>query len=112
MQKEPDDLYGPGWYGGEYYESGRAFHGNEDARRSSTFAMTDKEIGRGIRDALARSAFIPQSADIDIVVCDGVVVLSGFVGSQDARATAEVLVRDVAGVRDIRNEITIGDRGS
>lgn len=71
-----------------------------------TPGRTDTEIAQAIRHALFWDVFVPDDK-IRSTVSDGVVVLEGVVSSQAQREDAERAVRNLAGVRSVRNQIEI-----
>jgi len=49
-----------------------------------------------------------KAGDIDVGSSQGVVTLLGRVSSQNIKNTAERIARDTRGVKDVRNELTVG----
>jgi osmotically-inducible protein OsmY len=49
-----------------------------------------------------------KAHEIDVDTRNGVVTLDGRVSSEDARAAAEAIARDTAGVTRVRNQLTVG----
>lgn len=80
-------------------------------RNAGRFERTDSEVGAAIRHVLEWSADVPQGA-VQVEVSDHVVTLTGTVDWNFQRATAERLVRGVAGVRHIENRIGLTSRVS
>ncbi len=70
----------------------------------------DTEIAHAIRDALRWDVMVPEQR-IQSSVADGIVTLQGKVDYQSQRDDAERVAAHVAGVRGLRNEITIEDAG-
>lgn len=70
----------------------------------SDAALTNKVKGRLVADPEIN----PFQIDVD--TDDGVVRLSGVVHREDQRAEAEKHARMVEGVRDVVNDITVGDK--
>jgi osmotically-inducible protein OsmY len=71
-----------------------------------TGARTDTEIAHAVRSALTWDVFVPDLR-IQSTVSEGMVVLRGVVDSWLQRDDAERCVRNLAGVRGVRNEIVI-----
>ena len=73
---------------------------------ADTQAVSDSALTAKVKSALtaARGA---ESRNIKVETRDGVVQLSGFVGSEDARSAALMRARAVAGVAEVRNDLTI-----
>jgi osmotically-inducible protein OsmY len=69
-------------------------------------APTDTDIARGVRDALEWDAFVPDEK-ITSTVSLGIVTLEGVVPTWSQRADAERVVRGLAGVRGVINQITV-----
>ncbi len=78
----------------------RPFPDPEAGRRS------DERVLRDILESLAENDAI-RSGEIDIVVRDGEVTLTGTVADRATRKQAEVCVASVAGVRDVTNQLRI-----
>lgn len=68
--------------------------------------MTDKDLRRKVLDRLEADPFI-EASNIGVAVSDGVVTLTGRVGSYAERCEAERVVREVRGVRAIARELVI-----
>jgi hypothetical protein len=69
-------------------------------------AMSDGELRAYVRDRLEEQlAFDPD--DIDIAVRNGVVRLSGRVGTEAEYRTAEHLLTDVLGLSEVKNELVV-----
>jgi osmotically-inducible protein OsmY len=67
---------------------------------------TDTDIARAVRDALEWDAFVPDEK-ISSTVSLGIVTLEGVVPTWSQRADAERVVRGLAGVRGVINQITV-----
>ena len=77
--------------------------------KSMTQTVDDKFITTKIKSKLTVNGDInPFNIDVDTV--NGVVTLSGRVAKPEAKAEAERLARETEGVREVRNNITVGDR--
>jgi len=75
-------------------------HGPTGGRR------TDERVLKDILESLADNEAI-RSGEIDIVVRDGEVTLTGIVVDRATRKQAELCVATVSGVRDITNQLRI-----
>lgn len=71
-----------------------------------TGARTDSEIAHAVRNALIWDVFVPDTR-VQSTVSEGVVVLKGDLDTWTQRDDAERAVRNLAGVRLVRNEIQI-----
>ena len=70
------------------------------------YVRSDRRIYEDICDRLTENPFIDAS-DIAVLVHDRTVALSGSVDSMPALHRAEEIAREVPGVADVRNELTI-----
>jgi len=66
----------------------------------------DTTLTAKVKSALAGDESV-QARDIEVETRDGVVQLSGFVSSEDAIAAAVMRARSVAGVAEVRNDLTV-----
>jgi osmotically-inducible protein OsmY len=71
-----------------------------------TGGRTDTEIAQAVRNALVWDIFIPDTR-IQSTVSNGVVTLKGDVDSWIQRDDADRVVRNLAGVRGVRNDIVV-----
>jgi osmotically-inducible protein OsmY len=71
-----------------------------------TGGRTDTEIAQAVRNALVWDVFVPDTR-IQSTVSDGVVTLKGDVDSWIQRDDADRVVRNLAGVRGMRNDIVV-----
>ncbi|SDA14747.1 Osmotically-inducible protein OsmY, contains BON domain [Methylobacterium sp. UNC378MF] len=69
-------------------------------------AMTDKDLRRAVLDELDFDPSL-DAGDIGVAVADGVVTLTGHVGSYAEKVEAERAVRRVRGVRAIAQDIEV-----
>jgi osmotically-inducible protein OsmY len=67
---------------------------------------TDTEVARAVRDALEWDAFVPDEK-ITSTVSLGIVTIEGVVPTWSQRADAERVIRGLAGVRGVINQITV-----
>lgn len=80
-------------------------------RRTTGEYFNDQSINARVKTALLQDDEV-SGLDVSTTTFDGVVQLSGFVDSADQRMRAEEIARDVAGVEDVVNNITINPRES
>ena len=81
-------------------------------------AEGDRTVGESLDDTGIKikisEKFIKSSKgiflDIDVTVRTGIVVLTGIVETQDIRMEAVKLVWEVKGVKEVRNEIEVGNK--
>jgi hyperosmotically inducible protein len=71
-----------------------------------TQPVSDTALTAKVRSALATDHAL-KAHDIEVETRDGVVQLSGFVDSEDARSAAVLRARSVNGVAEIRNDLSI-----
>jgi len=77
--------------------------------KTVTSTVDDKFITTKIKSKLTVSGDVnPFNIDVDTV--NGVVTLTGRVAKPEAKAEAERLARETEGVREVRNNITVGDK--
>lgn len=69
-------------------------------------AVDDSTITAGVKAALKRSTEL-NAADIDVATREGIVQLSGYVGSAENVATAASVARTVKGVKSVRNDLRL-----
>lgn len=72
-----------------------------DPQSASDSALTAK-----VKSALTIERDI-KASDIEVETRDGVVQLSGFVDSEDARTAAVLRARSVTGVAEVRNDLSV-----
>ncbi len=70
--------------------------------------LTDLELTQSIREMLSEEEYDVSHIHVDIE--DGVVYLSGEVGTEDEREEIDNLVSEMIGVEEVSNELTI-DKG-
>src|SRR5687768_12479090 len=71
-----------------------------------TGAVSDDALSAKVKSALATDNTL-KARDIEVETRDGVVQLSGFVDSEDARSAAVLRARSVSGVAEVRNDLSI-----
>lgn len=69
--------------------------------------MTDKQIQKAVMDELEWDPEVVDSAEIGVAVEDGIVTLSGEVGSYWTKKAAEEAAKRVEGVKGIAQEIVV-----
>jgi osmotically-inducible protein OsmY len=88
-------------------EGVRAVANDLSVKRSGT--RTDTDLGKTVADAFEFSTFVPHER-IEITVNNGKVKLEGQVGWEFQREAAAQRVREIDGVRDVLNLLTITPR--
>jgi hypothetical protein len=78
----------------------------EDRFRSETIPKSDELLATTVHDSLAKDSRV-NSMQVRVLVREGIVQLSGTVPRQADRDAAEGIARQVAGVRDVKNEIKV-----
>jgi hyperosmotically inducible protein len=68
--------------------------------------VDDSTITAGVKQAIGRSTEL-KAADIDVATSEGIVQLSGYVGSAENVATAASVARTVKGVKSVRNDLRL-----
>ncbi|THC39896.1 BON domain-containing protein [Massilia sp. Mn16-1_5] len=68
--------------------------------------VDDSTITAGVKAAIGRSTEL-NAADIDVATREGIVQLSGYVGSAENVATAASVARTVKGVKSVRNDLRL-----
>jgi hyperosmotically inducible protein len=72
----------------------------------------DREITRQIRKALvADKALSTYAHNVKVISENGTVTLRGPVRSEDEKSSIESKAKAVAGVNDVKNEITVANKG-
>jgi hyperosmotically inducible protein len=72
---------------------------------------SDRELARQIRKALVSDKSLSTYAhNVKIIATNGLVTLRGPVRSEDEKAAIEAKAKAVAGVADVRNELTIAPK--
>lgn len=77
-----------------------------EVKMPGTPGRTDTEIAEAVRNALYWDVLVPEEK-IRTTVSAGVVVLEGEVATASQRDDAERAVRNLAGVRSVRNQIEV-----
>jgi len=77
-----------------------------EIRPPGTLARTDAEIAQAVRHALEWNDFVPDR-DIQSTVSNGIVTLEGEVHYWSQREDAEAAIRNLVGVRGLRNHLQI-----
>lgn len=72
---------------------------------------SDRELARQIRKALVSDKSLSTYAhNVKIIATNGLVTLRGPVRSEDEKAAIEAKAKAIAGVTDVRNELTIAPK--
>ncbi|MEX5744195.1 BON domain-containing protein [Massilia sp. X63] len=69
-------------------------------------AIDDATITAGVRAAIERDPALKVS-ELEVETMQGVVQLSGFVGSADSVAAAASVARTVKGVKSVKNDLRL-----
>jgi len=83
-------------------------HGTDDfrGRGPKGYRRSDERIREDVCERLTDDWRI-DATDVEVVVNDGEVTLSGVVNSRGAKRHAEDLVEDITGVRDVHNNLRV-----
>lgn len=87
------------------------FEGNlarSESEQSALIAMAEKRLVDEVASVVARSSRLPSASGVVVSMDQGFLVLRGNVGSEKERRVLEAMVRMTPGVREIRNEVRIG----
>ncbi len=76
------------------------------AAQADTQPASDSALTAKVKSALAGDHEL-KARDIEVETRDGVVQLSGFVDSEDARTAAVMRARSVQGVAEVRNDLSV-----
>jgi hypothetical protein len=111
--------FGPEGYGSpRAYESTREWDrgirsaeswrvpGPHAGRGPRGYKRSDERVREEINDRLTAHGLI-DATDVDVRVQNGEVTLTGFVDSREAKRAAEDLAEDVAGVREVNNQLRL-----
>lgn len=79
---------------------------SEDGQRGVAQAIDDAAITAGVKAAIVKDPLLKVS-EIDVETYQGVVQLSGFVGSAESVAAAASVARTVKGVKSVRNDLRL-----
>src|SRR5215475_9012812 len=78
----------------------------EDRFQSETQPKSDELLATAVHDSLAKDARV-NSMQVQVSAHQGIVRLSGTVPREGDRDAAESIARQVAGVRDVTNQIVV-----
>jgi BON domain len=78
----------------------------EDRFQSETRPKSDEMLATAVHDSLAKDARV-NSMQVRVSAREGIVQLSGTVPREGDRVAAESIARQVAGVRDVTNQIVV-----
>lgn len=82
-----------------------------DADRSTGQAVDDTVIAAKVKGEIAGKAGLGTAADVNVEVNSGVVELSGFVPTADAKMKAGEIARGIGGVKNVHNNIELKPQG-
>ena len=77
-----------------------------DPYRSSGRVLDDRMVNGRVKDALSDSP-VYKFPQVDVKTYNGIVQLNGFVHREEQRSVAAEMARDIPGVREVINNITI-----
>ena len=81
----------------------------QDRYESETRPKSDELLATAVHDSLAHDSRV-NSMQVQVSAREGIVQLDGTVPRQADRDAAETIARQVAGVRDVRNQIQVEAR--
>ena len=91
---------------GSSQSQGASFHG----RGPKGYKRSDDRIKEDVCETLARDPRIDAS-DIEVNVEDAMVTLSGTVESREINRAAEMVIENLSGVADVKNDIKVKKSG-
>jgi osmotically-inducible protein OsmY len=86
--------------------------GAANDRRTLGSQLDDNSIVIRARRTLGTAESIPDASNINVTSYNGVILLTGQVSSETIKQQAEQLIKDTPGVRDIHNQIRLGNTTS
>lgn len=98
---------GYGGSGGGYQGSGQV--GPNRGRGPRGYRRADDRIKEDVCDCLTEDDRL-DATDIEIVVADGEVQLTGFVSSREDKRWAEALAERISGVKEVQNSLRVQDQ--
>ncbi|MDQ3197961.1 MAG: BON domain-containing protein [Verrucomicrobiota bacterium] len=78
----------------------------EPVERTTVEQQEDEKLAETVKASFASSASF-KFPDVQVAAFKGTVQLSGFVISDDQREAAQEIARNVAGVKDVENKISV-----
>jgi hyperosmotically inducible periplasmic protein len=82
-----------------------------DPNRSTGAAVDDTVIAAKVKGEIAGEAGLGTASDVNVEVNSGVVELSGFVGTSAEKTHAAEVARNINGVKEVRNNISVKPAG-
>lgn len=93
-------------YAAEINFDGRS--GRSESEQGNMAAMAEQRLVNEVATVVARSTRLPSAGNVVVSMDQGFLVLRGSVGTDKERRVLEAMVRMTPGVREIRNEVRIG----
>ncbi|WP_200897596.1 division/outer membrane stress-associated lipid-binding lipoprotein [Arsukibacterium ikkense] len=81
-------------------------------RRTLGSQLDDNSIVIRARRAIGTADSIPKTSNINVTSYNGVILLTGQVSNNTVKQQAELLIKDTPGVRDIHNQLRLGNSTS
>ena len=78
-------------------------------RRSMGNQIDDNTLDVRVENALEKNKTLQDSANINVFVYNGVVLLTGQAPSQDMIETASQLAQTVEGIKELQNQVRLGN---
>jgi osmotically-inducible protein OsmY len=100
---------GAGNFGGGMSQYGE--QGRHAGRGPKGYKRSDERIREDVSEHLTHDAWV-DATEIEIEVKDGEVTLTGTVQSREEKRRAEDAVERVSGVRDVHNQIRVGQNNN
>ncbi len=95
------------------YSNHPNYYLSDNASTNQMRSTSDQEIAKNVSDALSSGWLSKGFEKVSFDVNNGVVVLSGSVGSIDDKSKIEDQIKKIKGVRQVNNQITVnGEKAS
>jgi osmotically-inducible protein OsmY len=76
-------------------------------QRSTSQTFDDTGLTARVKTAIARDASLGEAMEVNVTTYRGVVMLSGFVDTQDEVKRAEEIAKGVSGVQSVENSLRV-----
>ena len=80
----------------------------EFSDQAALIAIAEKRLIDEVGSIVSRSSRLPSASAVLVSMDQGFLVLRGKVGSEKERRVLEAMVRMTPGIREIRNEVQVG----
>jgi hypothetical protein len=94
------------WNDGEVLKGSKAQEDSPQTEENTPIRRSDSLIYEDVWESLYQAAEVDAS-EIEVHVSEGSVVLKGFINSRLGRRTASSIIKDIAGVLEVKNQLWI-----